>query len=1116
MNWRSCFVLLTLFGCSNLFAQKEANWWFFGQNAGIDFSTISSPVSVTGSAMSTVEGCASISDKKSGQLLFYTDGVQVWDRRHQRMPNGIGLKGHSSAAQSALIVPDPAGSSRYYIFTVPEKSNKKACYSIVDMTLNQGMGDVIASNKNTPISNFKVADKLTAIRHINGRDFWVLLQDNDDWTIYAYLVNGNGVSQNPTVNLLNNRPANVKVGHMGCLKASPDGKLIASTSLTHSHLMIFDFNGAIGAINERGQYTYPKNSTGAVYGAEFSQDSRILYVSSKNWIDQYELYTPSGNPSVIRIDQNKDGNYRQMQLAPDGKIYVARSINPPRKSVLGVIHQPTNLGAACGFNPNGFQLRHQTRSEMGLPAFLPHYFDSSLFEIGLACAGAYTTISLKDTASIDSIVYDYGDLMSMGKNQSKNKADSHNYKLPGQYKITAKIYYTYKEDPITDLVVGYLTVHSAPDVDLGNDTILCTSAVLGVTVRNTADYDLKWSNGSQSQSIPVMAQGQYWVEATNQCGIDKDTIQITKLLRKTVSLGPDSFLCVGDTLIFDVSDTAASYYWQDGSRNAQFAVTKPGVYTARVKNLCGMSYDNIRITSENEPVFDLGRDTTLCQGQSLLLNASASRSSYRWQDGTTDSTFMPSKTGWVIAEASNICGNTLDSVFITFDTTVNVNLGADTILCKGSSITLYPPLITGATISWSDNSQNSHLTINKPGTYWIQATKSCGTVRDTIEVIGLESPVVNLPPDFTACEDQDIFLTINTHPCDMLWNTGIRSNEIKVTKPGKYWAKAENVCGSSSDTVVVSIDRDLKINLGVDTTICDGEPLDLYLTFPNNPDYEWNSGIKNPGIRITETGIYSVTVTNQCGSFTDHISVESTYTPVLLKQPDIHLCQGDEIRLKAELINQYPEGTSVVWMDNLYQDKIDVNSEGDYHVKASNNCGVSRDTIHVYSVPLPRVPLPVDTLLCNDYMDFDFSSFDYEMKWQDDSEEKQYTLHKAGNYYVELTGDYGCFNRQHMRVVDCGSPFFVPSAFTPNGDGDNDIFYIVKNGIRTFSITIVDRWNNIVYQSVDIEEGWDGTNIRNGEKCTSGQYIWKVTYRDDNQNALKNETGSVNLLRYHD
>jgi len=181
---------------SLVYAQKEANIWYFGQYAGLDFNS-GEPIALTNSAMSQYEGCATISDSY-GNLLFYTDGMTVWNKQHQVMPNGTGLMGHPSSTQSGVIVPKPGSNNIYYIFTVPaEIGNSGLRYSVVDLSLNGGLGDV-TSDKNIYITG-PTEEKITAVKHNNNFDIWVITHNWDSDEFLAYLVTSDGINSNPVI-----------------------------------------------------------------------------------------------------------------------------------------------------------------------------------------------------------------------------------------------------------------------------------------------------------------------------------------------------------------------------------------------------------------------------------------------------------------------------------------------------------------------------------------------------------------------------------------------------------------------------------------------------------------------------------------------------------------------------------------------------------------------------------------------------------------------------------------------------------------------------------------------------------------------------------------------------
>jgi hypothetical protein len=142
---KNILIICLLFSTVIAFSQKETNNWYFGENAGVSFSS-GSPVALTNGALVTREGCAAISDK-NGNLLFYTDGVTVYNKNHSIMQNGTDLKGHSSSTHSAIIVPNPSDTRVYYIFTVDAQGGANGLqYSVVNITLDGGLGGVTSKN----------------------------------------------------------------------------------------------------------------------------------------------------------------------------------------------------------------------------------------------------------------------------------------------------------------------------------------------------------------------------------------------------------------------------------------------------------------------------------------------------------------------------------------------------------------------------------------------------------------------------------------------------------------------------------------------------------------------------------------------------------------------------------------------------------------------------------------------------------------------------------------------------------------------------------------------------------------------------------------------------------
>ena len=355
---------------------KRANHWFFGDSCGVDFSS-GLPVVDTNGVLNTLEGCSTISDT-SGNLLFYTDGIKVWDSTHTQMPNGYDLHGDWSSLNSTVIVPRPESNNIFYVFTTPAYAGHWTNYtglkySIVDMNSNGGLGDVISKNV---ILLDTATEQLGAVRHANKIDFWVIGRDAINNNFNAFLVSSSGVSSVPIISstgFSNEAQTTYWWTAVSSLKISPSGCKLACTYPNKDTLEIFDFNNSSGTVGNpiTMNILYPWSSC-------FSPDNNLLYLNSYNYnslsdkIYQLNLLpnTASGIlASKIALSTNETGLNSTMQIGPDGKIYCSME----GSSYLSVINSPNTLGSGCNFVFNGFYLGGKN-CQSGIPNFVQSYF----------------------------------------------------------------------------------------------------------------------------------------------------------------------------------------------------------------------------------------------------------------------------------------------------------------------------------------------------------------------------------------------------------------------------------------------------------------------------------------------------------------------------------------------------------------------------------------------------------------------------------------------------------------------------------------------------------------------------------------------------------------------
>lgn len=426
--------IICLFFFSVSFAQKEATYWYFGDNAGLDFSS-GNPVADLNGAIMTREGCATISDR-NGKLLFYTDGSSVWDNTHNIMPTGAGLFGHASSTQSAIIVPKPGSRNIYYIFTVDWVGGGSGMhYYTVDMSLNGGLGDVIGTDNIPEANNLLTgftSEKVSAVKVFNENAFWVISLRLGKF--YAYKVNNLGVSSNPVISdggFINSPDLR------GYLKASPDGSKIVSANMV-SGLFMYDFDSATGLLS----YERRLDVLGAfAYGVEFSRLSNKLYISTGNLgsgpaeeiLFQFSLDVEdpnSQNINATRVQLHSYTNQRAaLQIGVDGRIY--RAING--SGFLGVINRPEADGLTADYQHNAISLGDKI-SRQGLPPFIQSFFVAEINTENL-CLGNMTQFSVNSTVPIVSIVWDFGD----GSPTSSDLNPTHTYSSAGTYEVIVEV-----------------------------------------------------------------------------------------------------------------------------------------------------------------------------------------------------------------------------------------------------------------------------------------------------------------------------------------------------------------------------------------------------------------------------------------------------------------------------------------------------------------------------------------------------------------------------------------------------------------------------------------------------------------------------------------------------
>jgi gliding motility-associated-like protein len=743
------------------FAQKESNTWYFGTKAGLDFSS-GAPVAITNGQLTTSEGCATISNS-DGVLKFYTDGITVYTKNHTVMKNGSGLMGNSSATQSAVVAPHPGDTSVFYIFTIDAVQNglkNGLRYSIVDMRLDGGNGTVTTKNilLYTPS-----AEKVTAIKHGNSIDFWIISHRFGNDEFVAYKLTKAGLNLTPIISKVGtphvggtsgNPIVNGKGNSQGYLKASPKGDKIALAIIKSGLFELFDFDNKTGKLSNAQKS--PVSIPGA-YGVEFSPDGSKLYLSSyypNGSVYQYDMQAPNIFTSrVVLTTGNTSVRFGAIQAGPDGKLYIARR----NWGSIDVINNPNAKGTACDYKRNQIGLKGRT-SKIGLPTFIQSYFRKDT----LKCSFSYQGLCVKDSFKffvttnygVENFLWDFGDNTSQNDTASGD-AVLYLYKQGGTYhpKLLATV-----GNEKCEVKLSISAIDKA-EIVLPKDTFVCEKQ--SITIAPLKYHGkVNWNTAAKDTfpTLLVDTAGIFIATNTNSCGVDKDTIKVSYKALPKISIQTESVVCPNRPFSASVTSDHKVIKWHDGKSiiNRTFSIADKSILWVQSSNICGTSYDSVGVAVYPKLQFKINADSAVCPDVDFSLSATSNSDSViNWFNATIGKATVANipKGQWVWALTKNQCVTKYDSAFIETYEPTTVDLGGDKEICD-TDIVIDAGIIDAEYV-WQDiPSYNTQTFVaTKPGVYKVAATRCKKTVVDSITIYPPQDTGVYIPNAFTPNRD---------------------------------------------------------------------------------------------------------------------------------------------------------------------------------------------------------------------------------------------------------------------------------------------------------------------------------------------------------------------------
>ncbi|MCB9232265.1 MAG: right-handed parallel beta-helix repeat-containing protein [Bacteroidia bacterium] len=438
-------------------------------------------------------------------------------------------------------------------------------------------------------------------------------------------------------------------------------------------------------------------------------------------------------------------------------------------------------------------------------------------------------------------------------------------------------------------------------VDLGADTTVCDTLVLDAGPIGT---NYLWSTGATSQTLSVTVSGNYWVDVSNACGTDRDTISVTAQPFLSVDLGNDTAICSGNSLVLDAGNLGSTYLWSTGATSKTITVSTSSNYHVTVSNGSCSGSDTVAVSVVSAPVasFTAGGPTTFCAGGSVLFTSTNASGNQWYKNGTpisgaTAQTYSATTAGNYSLEVDNgACSDFSTSTAVTVNALPSVSAGGSATICSGNSTTLSGS--GGPSWSWTPATGLSATNIPNPTANPVTTTTYTLTVTDGNGCTNSAQTTVTVNPTPTANAGNDVTIlpgnsttltgsaTGGSGGYTYNWNPGGSGNQFFTVSPTVTTTYVLTVIDASGcidhDTVIVNVSSNpIALNATGSATICSGNSTSISASATGGTGsftYTWMPGNLTGA---TQT-VSPATTTQYIVTATDNVSFQTAQDTVVI------------------------------------------------------------------------------------------------------------------------------------------------------------------------------------------------------------------------------------------
>ena len=761
--------VLVFFNLKGSRAQGPTSHWHFGNQAGIVFDNYQ-PTSISNSSLSAIAGCSSISTSE-GQLLYYGGPSSIFNQSGLTLSNSDSLKGHNLSHQGALFVPNMIDKARHFYVTnkydpnlplsASQEFNEGFFIHEILANLESPMGRILPNKKNQLFSP-KTGTRLTALHHANGRDVWLVIRRPYSDTLLSYLVDENGINQDPVVSLSSVSDTTKPFGQ---LKASPNGEFLAESFAAYmpngeNFGMVHQFDRTTGkASNSIILPAFTSSATGVTHGGvEFSQSGKYVYYGSPSGLDhliQYDLSIYDSTSVVSSQYQHAFpfGAYA-LQIGIDRKIY----ISSPNDTILRRVENPDTYGSALVLNNSVLNLAPGI-SFTGLPDFIQTYFHPAYFDYSRMCGHEPVKFWVRNN-NIDSVRWDFGDPASGAQNTSTLFEPQHQFTSNDTFGVTCITYSAGEPDTF----YRELIMFSPPDLSAVDSLYKgCTGEAIELDIPLENKYtNVFWSDSLDTNFRVFTQPDSLLLTVYNFCDTITQPMVISFENRPQVNLGNDTLFCSEMEATVSASHNGfGDLLWSTSDTTNQITVTDSGSYWVEASNGCDTVRDSISVSFLPAPAgvgfSQLDTCLTLNEAMPLPKPQNGINQIVRSGLGEILVDYFEVGSDTVTIERFNACDTVKETVVVNTILQPEGELLLSGDLCASDSVEItYSAYNEYQSLLWSTGERTEQISVTDEGVFSVEVVSPPCTNNYSMDVISepcKEACQIELPNIFSPNND---------------------------------------------------------------------------------------------------------------------------------------------------------------------------------------------------------------------------------------------------------------------------------------------------------------------------------------------------------------------------